>query len=189
MMPHIQFSDDGMFWGNEEWLHMCRVLSSTTQGTGTQLKASRILFLLREHLLLSERIPTPSALVSSERKCSGDDVHSVKKLLFLQRWVKVCFTAGFHWGWLEFGLSKVLKVFLQVTSQLFSMENWEPRDAPGIVWCSNSCCRSTLIWRLSRTCHYRSAHSRWRQTKTLELLCNWNSSYLFNCPPWQEFFC
>lgn len=77
---------------------MSRVLSSTTPGTGTQLKTSRILLLLLEHLYLIERLPTPSALVSSERKCSGDDVCLVKKLLFLQPWVKVCFTAGFHWG-------------------------------------------------------------------------------------------
>lgn len=95
--------------------------------------------------------PSPSALVSSKRKWSDDNVCSVKQLLFLQPWVKVCFIAKFHWSQLEFCLSKVLKIFLQVTLQLLKMENWESRDIPNTILCFHSCCMNILIWRLSRS--------------------------------------
>jgi len=43
-------------------------VSNITRSTGTQLKANGILVLLLELLFLNERLPRPSALVSSERK-------------------------------------------------------------------------------------------------------------------------
>lgn len=137
--------------------------------------------------LWKEGFPSPSALVSCKRKWSNDNMLR-KPAALAMPWVKICFTVKFHWRQLEFCLSKVLEIFLQVTLQLFNMENWESRDIPDTILCFHSCCMNILIWRVSRFCTLKSACSCCRQTKTLELMCYWNFIYLFNCPPWQEFF-